>query len=38
MYSVYINGQLVSTLPQSAPGDFIAKDESNQIVSTLQIQ
>jgi hypothetical protein len=37
-YSVYINGQLVSTLPQSALGDFVAKDQSNQIVSTSQIQ
>jgi hypothetical protein len=33
-----MNGQVVSTLPQSALGDFVAKDQSNQIVSTSQIQ
>jgi hypothetical protein len=33
-----INGQLVSTLLQSALGDFMAKDQSKQIVSTSQIQ
>lgn len=37
-YTVYLNGQLVSTLPQSALGDFVAKDQRNQIVSTSQIQ
>jgi len=33
-----MNGQVVSTLPQSALGNFVAKGQSNQIVSTSQIQ
>jgi len=38
IYSVYVNGQLTSVLPQSSVSDFVAKNEGNQIVSTSQVQ